>query len=124
MTSFMRLRTTLQARSQLPSLSSTRIQQPTTLLYRSYANKSSNDPEQTPTATPSEKGSSNAPIPSNNAKPTLREGTQSPLADHEGNLKEDLPQDVKKHNKEMEERYDRPYNSISDKGTVEPAFKS
>ncbi|KAJ5130427.1 uncharacterized protein N7515_006466 [Penicillium bovifimosum] len=117
MTSIMRLRTTLQARSQLPILSSTRIQQPPAILTRSYANKSSNDPEQPPTATPGEKGSKGskgAPIPSNKAKPTLSEGAQSP---------KDYPQDVKQHNKEMEERYDRPYNGITDEGTVEPTFK-
>ncbi|KAJ5550969.1 hypothetical protein N7535_001092 [Penicillium sp. DV-2018c] len=116
MTTFTPLRTALQARSQLSSLSSTsrRIQQPTALLRRTYANKSSNDPEQQTTATPAEEDSNNAPIPSNKAKPTLSKGERP---------SNDLPQDVKKHNQEMEERYDRPYNSINDKGSAEPNYK-
>lgn len=67
--------------------------------------------------------STNYPIPSNNAKPTLRDGRQSPIADHEGHLRDDLPEDVKKHNKEMDERYDKPYNHISDAGNVEKGWK-
>lgn len=65
----------------------------------------------------------NHPIPSNKAQPTLRDGNQSPLADEEGTLRDDLPQDVKKHNEEMEERYDRPYNHMADGGNVTPAWK-
>lgn len=61
----------------------------------------------------------NHPIPSNKARPTLRDGRSSPIADFEGNLKEDLPQDVKEHNRELENRYDRPYNHIADDGDVE-----
>lgn len=67
--------------------------------------------------------STNHPIPSNKARPTLRDGKQSPIADDEGNLRDDLPSDVKQHNEEMEERYDRPYNHMADEGGVEPAFK-
>ncbi|KAJ5792855.1 uncharacterized protein N7503_008833 [Penicillium pulvis] len=65
----------------------------------------------------------NHPIPSNNAHPTLTDGRQSNLADMEGKKHEDLPEDVRKHNEEMENRYDRPYNHISDEGNVEKAFQ-
>lgn len=67
--------------------------------------------------------STNHPIPSNNAQPTLHDGRQSPIADHEGHLREDLPEDVKKHNKEMDQRYDKPYNHIADEGNVEKGWK-
>lgn len=40
------------------------------------------------------------------------------MADWEGNLKDDLPEDVKRHNEEVESRYDRPYNHITDEGDV------
>lgn len=65
----------------------------------------------------------NHPIPSNKAQPTLRDGKQSPTADEEGSLRDDLPQDVKQHNDEMEERYDKPFNRVADKGGVETAWK-
>lgn len=65
----------------------------------------------------------NHPIPSNNAHPTLRDGRQSNLADMEGVKHEDLPEDVRKHNEDMENRYDRPYNHIGDEGKIEKAFK-
>ncbi|CAI7658592.1 unnamed protein product [Penicillium pancosmium] len=38
-------------------------------------------------------------------------------------LREDLPEDVKKHNKEMDQRYDKPYNHIADGGNVEKGWK-
>lgn len=125
MTTFMRLKTPIQARSSITALSATRSQSSILSQRRAYANKTSNDPEQTKTSTITHpQDASNAPIPSNKAKPTLQAGTQSPLADNEGRLKKDVPQDVKNHNKEMEERYDRPYNRTSDEGKVEPAFKN
>ncbi|KAJ6187665.1 hypothetical protein N7519_002573 [Penicillium mononematosum] len=123
MTTLMRLKTPFQARSPITALSAARTQTSRTSLYRSFATKSSNDPEQATTTTP-QPDSSNRPIPSNRAKPTLNEGEQSPLVDREGNPKKDLPQDVKEHNRDMEERYDKPYNSTGDNGTVKPAFKS
>jgi len=67
--------------------------------------------------------STNYPIPSNNAEPTLRDGRQSPIADHEGHLRKDLPEDVKEHNKEMDNRYDKPYNHIADEGNVEGGWE-
>lgn len=60
----------------------------------------------------------NYQIPSNKAHPTLRDGKQSPMADMDGTLREDLPQDVKQHNEEVEQRHDHPYNHIADKGSV------
>lgn len=65
----------------------------------------------------------NHPIPSNKAHPTLRDGRQSNLSDMEGKPHEELPEDVRKHNEEMENRYDRPYNHIGDEGKVEKAFE-
>ncbi|KAJ5728308.1 hypothetical protein N7493_004638 [Penicillium malachiteum] len=65
----------------------------------------------------------NHPIPSNNAHPTLRDGRQSNLSDMEGKPEEELPEDVRKHNEEMAQRYDRPYNHIADEGTVEKTFQ-
>ncbi|KAJ6021345.1 hypothetical protein N7540_006849 [Penicillium herquei] len=65
----------------------------------------------------------NHPIPSNKAHPTLRDGRQSSLSDMEGKPHEELPEDVRKHNEEMAQRYDRSYNHIADEGTVEKAFK-
>ncbi|KAJ5736294.1 uncharacterized protein N7483_001419 [Penicillium malachiteum] len=41
----------------------------------------------------------------------------------EGKPHDELPEDVRKHNEEMAQRYDRPYNHIADEGTVEKAFK-
>ncbi|KAJ5960335.1 uncharacterized protein N7479_007485 [Penicillium vulpinum] len=125
MTTFMRLKTPFQARSPITALSTARIQKPHISFYRGYASKSSNDPEQATTSTTTrQENSPNRPIPSNKARPTLHEGEKSPLIDKEGNLKKDLPEDVKKHNREMEERYDKPYNYANDEGTVEPAFKN
>ncbi|KAJ5384601.1 hypothetical protein N7517_002512 [Penicillium concentricum] len=121
MTTFMRLKTSFQARSPMTALSAARTQTPRTSLYRSYATKSSNDPEQ---PTTNQTDSPNRPIPSNKAKPTLHEGERSPVIDKEGNPKKDLPEDVKKHNREMEERYDKPYNYANDEGAVKPAFKT
>lgn len=68
------------------------------------------------------KNTPNHPIPSNKAHPTLRDGRQSNLADMEGKKHEDLPEDVRKHNEDMENRYDRPYNHIADEGKIEHAF--
>ncbi|GAB1203323.1 hypothetical protein APSETT445_001958 [Aspergillus pseudonomiae] len=50
--------------------------------------------------------------PSNNAKPTITDGRHSPNVDSEGNVKSDVPNDVKKHNEEMEHR--RSYFQIVD----------
>ena len=66
---------------------------------------------------------SNHPIPSNKAHPTLRDGRQSNLANMEGKKHEELPEDVRKHNEDMQNRYDRPYNHIADEGKIEHAFE-
>lgn len=111
MSSFMRLRTV----SRSMPLSMRR-----TPLLRTYASKNDGNDSQTT----HQQDSPNHPIPSNKAEPTLRDGNQSPLADQDGNLRDDLPADVKKHNEEMEERYDKPYNHTGDQGQTEPSFKS
>ncbi|CAG8013344.1 unnamed protein product [Penicillium olsonii] len=109
MSSFLRFRTLPKPVSALS----------TRRTLRTYATKNDGNDSQTT----HQQDSPNHPIPSNNAKPTLRDGNQSPLADQDGNLKDDLPKDVKKHNEEMEERYDKPYNHTGDQGQTEASFK-
>ncbi|OXV10201.1 hypothetical protein Egran_02039 [Elaphomyces granulatus] len=74
----------------------------------------------------SSSSSSNTPIiPSNKAHPTLNDGKQTPNVDESGEPlpDADVPEDVKRHNREMDQRYDRAYNRIADeKGTVEKGF--
>lgn len=60
--------------------------------------------------------------PSNKAHPTLTDGRQSPYVDRNGNLQPNVPEDVKQHNASLESRYDRAFNKIADKGTVEKGF--
>ncbi|RMJ24167.1 Conserved serine-rich protein [Aspergillus sp. HF37] len=62
--------------------------------------------------------------PSNQAHPTLTDGRPSPYVDENGNLRPNVPEDVKEHNKSMEDRYDRPYNQIGDEGTVQAGYSS
>lgn len=112
MTSLLRLQPRLQASASLTTLG-----RPAFNLYGRRAYASGKGKAQK--TTQSQADSSNHPIPSNKAEPTLRDGRQSPMADQEGKLREDLPEDVKKHNEEMNERYDKPYNHISDEGKVE-----
>ncbi|RHZ74445.1 hypothetical protein CDV55_107493 [Aspergillus turcosus] len=56
--------------------------------------------------------------PSNNARPTISKG-QSPNVDEEGNPRPDVPEEVKRHNEEVENRHDRAYNKLEDNGKVE-----
>ncbi|RHZ67502.1 uncharacterized protein CDV56_106892 [Aspergillus thermomutatus] len=56
--------------------------------------------------------------PSNNARPTLNDG-RSPNVDEEGNPRPDVPEDVKRHNAEIENRHDRAYNKMEDDGKVQ-----
>ncbi|KAE8382528.1 hypothetical protein BDV26DRAFT_288332 [Aspergillus bertholletiae] len=60
--------------------------------------------------------------PSNNAKPTITDGRHSPNVDSEGNVRSDVPKDVKRHNEEMEQRYDRSYNQVGNEGKVRKGF--
>lgn len=122
--------------SQLLKLQS-RLRAPTSITYlnrprfnttrlQTYAQKTSQpqgEEGSTKTGQQVSDSSANHPIPSNKAQPTLRDGNQSPMADEEGNLRDDLPQDVKKHNEEIEQRHDRPYNHIADEGGVEKSWK-
>jgi hypothetical protein len=131
MATFMRLRGNLQPGTSLLRLNqiiSSSITRPTTQIQtqsqiqnRSYSqNQDKTPPSSKDQASPSP----NHPIPSNKAQPTLRDGNQSPIADDEGNLKDDLPEDVKRHNEEMEDRYDKPYNHMGDKGSPESNFEN
>ncbi|EED19587.1 conserved serine-rich protein [Talaromyces stipitatus ATCC 10500] len=60
--------------------------------------------------------------PSNKARPTLSSGRESPNVDEQGNTKDDVPEDVRQHNRELSQRYDRPYNQIADEGKVSKGF--
>ncbi|KAL4958271.1 hypothetical protein BDW69DRAFT_179866 [Aspergillus filifer] len=60
--------------------------------------------------------------PSNNAKPTITDGRQSTNVDADGNTKPDVPEDVKQHNAEIHQRFDKPYNRIKDEGKVGKGF--
>ncbi|OJJ00405.1 hypothetical protein ASPVEDRAFT_39866 [Aspergillus versicolor CBS 583.65] len=60
--------------------------------------------------------------PSNNAKPTITDGHQSANVDKEGNMKPNVPEDVKRHNEDIDKRFDKPYNRIKDEGKVEKGF--
>lgn len=116
MSILMHLRRTL---SKTPYLSPTHLPH-TTILSQTYGTKNDGNSSQTT----HQQDSPNHPIPSNKAEPTLHDGNQSPFADQDGNLKDDLPSDVKKHNQEMEERYDKPYNHTGDQGQADSSFKS
>ncbi|KAL4873443.1 hypothetical protein BDV12DRAFT_159990 [Aspergillus spectabilis] len=60
--------------------------------------------------------------PSNKAKPTITDGKQSDNVDDDGNTKADVPEDVKRHNEEIDQRHDKPYNRIKDDGKVGKGF--
>ncbi|RAO64759.1 uncharacterized protein BHQ10_000771 [Talaromyces amestolkiae] len=60
--------------------------------------------------------------PSNKARPTLSSGRESPNVDEQGNVRDDVPEDVKRHNREMEQRHDKAYNQIGDEGKVNKGF--
>ncbi|KAJ6166639.1 hypothetical protein N7470_002086 [Penicillium chermesinum] len=97
------------------SLPRSTITLPSHRSFAQSASKSSNEDKSSQKPAKDDK-SPNHPIPSNKAHPTLNDGRVSPMADMDGKLKEDLPHDVKRHNADMENRYDRPYNHISDEG--------
>ncbi|KAJ5132776.1 hypothetical protein N7448_006934 [Penicillium atrosanguineum] len=124
MTSLLRIQPHLRAPSSIAYLGRTAFNLPS---QRYYAQKSSEKSEESHAERQDKNDAStrhpNHPIPSNKAEPTLRDGKQSPIADHEGNLRDDLPEDVKKHNEDVENRYDKPYNHIGDGGKTEPVWK-
>lgn len=49
-------------------------------------------------------------------------GQQSPNVDLEGHRREDIPEEVKRHNEEMEKRHDRSFNQITDEGKIQRGF--
>lgn len=120
MASLLRLPARRLARTSITFSNSRTIRLATQRSYAQYSTKSSGGKDDaTRDAETPENRLPNHPIPSNNAKPTLRDGRSSPIADFEGNLKDDVPEDVKKHNEDMDNRHDRSYNHISDAGKVE-----
>lgn len=52
--------------------------------------------------------SSSSKQPSNKAHPTLADGDESPYVDKDGHTTADAPEDVRRHNEEIEKRADRP----------------
>lgn len=124
MTSLLRLQTRMRGPSSIACLSRQVINLPSQRCYAQNSSKEEGESQagQQDRTNPTN-GSPNHPIPSNKAHPTLSDGKQSPVADHEGNLKEDLPEDVKQHNEDVENRYDKPYNHIGDDGDTEPVWK-
>lgn len=124
MTSLLRLQPRLRAPSFIAYLGRPVVNLP---VQRCYAQDSSKKDGESPGEKHDQKDGQfkfpNHPIPSNKAEPTLRDGNRSPIADHEGNLRKDLPEDVKKHNEDVENRYDRPYNHIADAGDVETSWE-
>lgn len=115
MASLLRLPARRLARISFTSSTGRTIQLAT---QRSYAQDSKKSSGKKDDAGTPENPLPNHPIPSNNAKPTLRDGRSSPIADFEGNLKDDVPEDVKRHNEDMDKRHDRSYNHITDEGSV------
>ncbi|KAI9372668.1 hypothetical protein BJX61DRAFT_533765 [Aspergillus egyptiacus] len=61
--------------------------------------------------------------PSNKAKPTIKDN-RSDNIDKEGHIKADIPEDVRRHNEEVDQRHDKPYNRINDDGKVGKPFWS
>jgi hypothetical protein len=61
-------------------------------------------------------------VPSNKAHPTITTGKQSPNVDDEGHRRKDIPDEVKEHNRGVEQRHDRSYNQITDEGKVQKGF--
>ncbi|OJI83887.1 hypothetical protein ASPTUDRAFT_628721 [Aspergillus tubingensis CBS 134.48] len=62
--------------------------------------------------TGSAKSSSSSKKPSNKAHPTLADGDQSPYVDKDGKTSADAPEDVRRHNEEIEKRADRPSERV------------
>ena len=122
MTSLLQLKPRLRAATSILSFRQTAFNPHNRRLY-AQDSKSTGEDRSAQRDSGGKEGSPKHPIPSNKAHPTLHDGRQSPLADFEGNLKEDLPEDVRRHNKEVEERYDRPYNHMGDAGGVEKGWK-
>lgn len=60
--------------------------------------------------------------PSNKAHPTVSSGKQSPNVDDKGRQREDVPEDVKQHNEDIENRQDRSFNQLTDDGKVQKGF--
>ncbi|KAJ5982128.1 hypothetical protein N7451_012289 [Penicillium sp. IBT 35674x] len=120
MTSLLRLQLRLQG---YPLLRQTALSTHSLRTYAQYSSKSEGKNRSAQRDSGGTEGSPNHPIPSNKAHPTLQDGKQSPLADFEGNLREDLPKDVKEHNDEVEHRHDRPYNHMADEGGVKKSWE-
>jgi len=123
MTSLLRLQPRLLAPSSVAYISRPIVNLPAQRCYTQGSAQKGRDKDASKQERPASRESPDNPIPSNKAQPTLSHGKQTPVADHEGNLRDDLPADVKKHNEEVEQRYDRPFHQITDEGEVKTAWK-
>ncbi|ODM19188.1 hypothetical protein SI65_05805 [Aspergillus cristatus] len=83
--------------------------------YSSTASDAPKEPEQF-------EGHTIQRVPSNKAHPTITTGKQSPNVDEEGHRRKDIPEEVKEHNRGVEQRHDRSYNQITDEGKVKKGF--
>ncbi|PYI20533.1 hypothetical protein BO86DRAFT_80432 [Aspergillus japonicus CBS 114.51] len=64
------------------------------------------------TGTGVENKSHSKTTPSNKARPTITDGENSPNAEVDGTVGDNASEDVKKHNREMDQRYDHAYNQV------------
>ncbi|PKY08176.1 hypothetical protein P168DRAFT_286326 [Aspergillus campestris IBT 28561] len=73
---------------------------------------------------PSESGESQGDVQdtSNKANPIITGGKQSPVVNGEGKVNDDAPDDVKKHNEDVANRADSPYNQIGADSKVREGF--
>ncbi|KAE8357728.1 hypothetical protein BDV27DRAFT_138810 [Aspergillus caelatus] len=126
------------ANSSIPSLY--RSRKVTPLSWRTYAQSSyggegeteaqqPNNPRNTPTRDiehpgPSAPDVSKGSTASSRSQPRSTSTSQEDRdkEDSEGNVRSDVPNDVKKHNEEMEHRYDRPYNQLGNEGKPPKGF--
>jgi hypothetical protein len=110
----LRLQPRLQAPAFILSFRQEAFNPPSRRTYAHDSSKSKAEDRSAQRDSGGTEGSPKHPIPSNKARPTLQDGKHSPIADFEGNLREDLPKDVKEHNEEVKHRNDRPHNHMTD----------
>lgn len=118
MTTLLRLQPRLQAPASILSFCQKAFNLPSRRTHTHDSSKSEGEGRSPQRDSGGTEGSPNHPMPSNKAHPTLQDGKDSPVADFEGNLREDLPKDVTEHNEEVEHRNDRPYNNVTDEQGV------
>jgi hypothetical protein len=106
----LRLQPRLQVPASILSFRQEAFNFPSRRTHAQHSSKSDGEDRSAQRDSGGTEGSPKHPIPSNKAHPTLQDGKHSPIADFEGNLREDVPKDVKEHNEEVERRNDRSHN--------------